>query len=301
MRGGGPPSLGHALGQPGPGDHRRPRQPPGDRRQPGDPGHGGVELAVGHVVIAGEVALADPTAGLGRQVAGRDVVDVDGAEAAGRVARDPPRQRLDDEAPGRGRRAIAGAERKRRAHDHHRQAGGGGAPGLELGQVLRAHVRIGLAPVGPRQGLVGEVPRRWHADRGDRAGVDDAAHAGRRRRRQDVARAVDVDGVDARRIAQPQAVDGRQVIDHVAPVDRARDRRWVTDVDRDPLDVEAEEVVGSLAGGEPGPHRPPLGDQGSHHRRADEATSASDEGRHPPSKYHRRPGGFDREELILHV
>ncbi len=127
------------------------------------------------------------------------------------------------------------------------------------------------------EALVGELAGRWHADGGDRAGVDDAADPGGEGGEEDVLRALDVDRVHEGVVGQPERVDGRQVVDDVAAGDGARDRGRVGDVEADHLDVEAGQVGVGLARGEGRSDLPALRQELADDRRPDEATRSGHE------------------------
>ena len=110
------------LGEQRDRQQRRRRQAEPGRPPPDQPGDQREDLAERQVLAAQDVALADPAALEGQQVAGGDVVDVDHVEAGVDIGRHAPARRLQHHPPGRGRARVARADRRRRVDDHRRQA-----------------------------------------------------------------------------------------------------------------------------------------------------------------------------------
>ena len=74
------------------------------------------------IVAAEDIALADPPRCQRRQMARRDIVDMDEIEAGVDIGRHASARRLDENAPGRRRPRIARADRRRGIDDDRRKA-----------------------------------------------------------------------------------------------------------------------------------------------------------------------------------
>ena len=184
------------------------------RGRPGDRGQLAEQLLEGEVLAAEDVAAA-VAAALERE---QWPAATSSTWATLRIVSTNPGMRpfrkSRIELAGRRRGPVARSEREGRQDDRRGQALGDGAQDLVLGDVLRALVRaVEVAHVGERPLVRGRAPvgHVLEPECADGARVDEPLDAGLGGRAQHVASPPDVDGVERRRVAGPEAVQRRDV------------------------------------------------------------------------------------------
>ena len=198
------------------------------------------------VLAAEDVALADPAALQRREMARRDIVDVDEVQAGFDEGRHPAGGRFDDDAAGRRRLHVARPDRRRRIDDHGGQSVARDHVGDEiLGDDLAA--LVGADRFGVRQvpGLVGEAASAQIEGR-DRAGVDDPLDARAQRFLHDDAGALDIGAHDLVGGGRPEPVIGGGMNEIAHALERRRDRGAIEQIADH--DLVARIDVGSRAG-----------------------------------------------------
>ena len=214
-------------------------------------------------------------------MAAGNIVDVHEVEPGVDVRGHPARGGVEDHAAGRRRLDVAGADRRRRIHDHDRVVELVGAAAHRLlGEELRA--LVGADHVVERHGrrLVGRRAVAIDPEHRDARRIDEPLDACRRGGLEHVHGPFDVRAVHRQRIRDPEPIVGRDVEHRVAAARRGAQRLAVGQVALGELDVETLEVAPIAAAAHERAHGAAVREQRAHDGRAQEAVRAGDEAQH---------------------
>ena len=175
---------------------------------------------------------------------------------------------LDEDAPGRGRAAVARADRRRGIDDDRRQPLPDHRFDQPFGGDLAALIGAYRLILVEADALVGGRALAQRQCR-DAAGIDDARDAGLRGRLHDVARPLDIGGHDLAGIARPEPIIGGDVKEIAHALHRRLHRGGVAKIALRDLDAVSRQIGERAGRADERAHRLALRQQRRRHRRSD--------------------------------